>query len=163
MLMPELLAIWIATLSVGTSFCILLFLLPKLIKKRYHTYACLVFILLGFFVYGSYIWCLKHGTHYDSVKTYETYPITHANMNSVYFRYDNNKEIQASYSESYVKLEEPNDNYDNVVVIETDKYKMKWLCYVDRTATTYHIYLTETAYDKLMNGDIIYDEERDKK
>jgi hypothetical protein len=84
------------------------------------------------------------------------YPIEKLTINSVYF----NSGICKSLNESYTIIEEPNEEYNNVVVVETKYYEIQWLFKIHTSGDIYHVYLSDKIYERLQNKEIIYENEK---
>ena len=114
-----------------------------------------IYLSIGFVFFVLFIGSLRvllNSEHLNSTYTYETYPIEELTFNSVSF-----DDTSISLGESYVIVEEPNNEYQNVVVEETENYKIKWFCNVECDNTTYHVYLSEDVYERLQNRSVIYE------
>lgn len=60
--------------------------------------------------------------------------------------------------EASVIIEELNDKYRNVVIVEEEKYTLQWLFKINASSSKYHVYLSEEMYDILQDGDVIYEQ-----
>ncbi len=112
-----------------------------------------VYVLMGVITFALFIHGLivGRGEHLNSTYEYTTYPIEKCTFNSVEF---NN--TSQNLNESYVIVEEPNSEYQNVVVKEKENYEIQWFCRVKWTSNKYHVYLSEDVYERLKDKDVIY-------
>lgn len=123
-------------------------------NKKLPLYLCDIACVLGLIIFISFIICSR-SEHIDSKYTYTEYPIEKMTFDNVYF----NNRGGDSLNESYVIVEEPNDKYQNVVVVEKEEYIIQWFYKVKTTTTKYHIYLSEDVYNRLQDGSTIYEGE----
>lgn len=140
-----------------TSILTLVLVKPELktrCNKKYPLYICDFIIIAGISLYVGFLFNLSTGTHINSSYVYEEFPINRLTTDSVSFGHKN-----YALHNSYTVIEEPTEEYDNVVVVETETYQIQWLCKYNVTGTTYHVYLTEDIYNKYQNSffDVIYE------
>lgn len=91
--------------------------------------------------------------HLDSTFTYIEYPIEKMTLQEVYFDEYN----VVNLKEQWVIVEEPNEKYSNIVLVEKENFKQKWLFFfINYENKTYHIYLTKDIYDRYKSGYVIY-------
>lgn len=149
-------ALLIAIFSPTIGIMIILTLRPYIKKKtnkKLPLHICTLFCVVGLIIYISFLMCFR-GEHLDSTFTNKEYPIDKMTFNSVYF----NNRGGDSLSESWVIIEEPNDKYQNIVLVKTEEFKVKWLfCKINVTNDKYHVYLSEDVYNRLQDGNTIYE------
>lgn len=128
--------------------------IKKRTNKKTPLHICNLILVIGILIYVSLLVCLR-GEHIDSSVSYTEYPIQKLTLSNVYF--DNRDGY--SLNESYVILEDYNNEYENVVVVETEKYMIRWLwfCKIKDEGNKYHVYLSEENYTRLNNGNVIYE------
>lgn len=119
---------------------------------KYKIHICNISCVVGLVIYVSFLLCVSMGTHHDSSVKYTEYPIEKLTFSNVYFNGRNGD----SFNESYVILEEQNDKYRNVVVVETEYYTLNWLFKIKTSSSKYHVYLSEEVYQRFQDGDVIY-------
>lgn len=103
--------------------------------------------------------CSFNNEHLNSVSSFEEYPIEKVTLGKVYF----NGNDGCSFDESYVILEEPNSEYENIVVKEIENFEIKWLIWnVKSNGSIYHVYLSDEVYKRLKNGVVIYESSSDE-
>lgn len=120
-------------------------------NKKYPRHICNILGVIGLALYVSFIICLEEGKYTNPKFTYEEVPIKKLTTTHVYF--DDNSQ---SLNESYVILEEPNAEYNNVVVVETEHYILQWISKIELSGNKYHVYLTDDIYERLQDGTTIY-------
>ena len=120
-------------------------------NKKYLRHICNILGVIGLALYVSFIICLGAGKHTNPKFTYEEVPIEKLTTTHIYF--DDNSQ---SLNESYVILEEPNAEYSNVVVVETEYYILQWISKIELSGSKYHVYLTDDIYERLQDGTTIY-------
>ena len=97
----------------------------------------------------------KFGKQLNLTVFYEEYPIEKlTTYDTVYFN-----GTSQSLAEGYVILEEPNDEYENVVIVKKEQYYLQWLYKIKCSSTTFHVYLSEDVYKlyKQFDDKIIYE------
>lgn len=148
-------AFGIAMIS-GVVGAVMFFLVKPEVKRRtnkkYPKHICNLIGIVGFALYISFLICLTIGKHQNPTFTYEEVPIEKLTATHVYF--DDNSQ---SLSESYVILEKPNEEYSNVVVVETERYILQWISKIELSGNKYHVYLSEDIYNRLQDGSTIYE------
>ena len=92
-------------------------------NKKLPLHICNIVCFIGLIVYISYLISISNGEHLNSVTTFKEYPIERITLNHVYF----NGRGGDSFGEEYVILEEPDDEYQNVVIAEIENYEIRWL------------------------------------
>ncbi len=122
-------------------------------KKKFPLYVCNVLCIIGFAIYISFLFCINVGKHIDSKITYTEYPIQKLTFDNVYF----NDEDGKRFNESYVILEEPDEKYNNVVVVEREKCYIQWIYKFEYTGSMYHVYLSKELYSRFQDGSILYE------
>ena len=120
-------------------------------NKKYPKHICNLIGIIGLALYISFLVCLSIGKHQNPTFTYEEVPIEKLTTTHVYF--DDNSQ---SLNESYVVLEKPNEEYNNVVVVATEHYILQWISKIELSGNKYHIYLSEDIYNRLQDGSTIY-------
>lgn len=123
---------------------------------KYKIHICNISCAVGLVIYVSFLLCASMGTHHNSLIKYTEYPIEKLTLSNVYF----NSRDGDSFNESYVILENPNDKYENVVVVETEYYTLNWLFKIKTSSNKYHVYLSEEVYQRFQDGEIIYKTEK---
>ena len=119
--------------------------------KKLLLHLCNFICAIGFVIYISFIICSRN-EHINQEFTYTEYSIERLTFHDIYFE---NKRY--NLHESNFIIEEPNDRYNNVVVVEKENFIMQWFCKVRRTYTRYHVYLSEEVYDRFQDGNVIYE------
>ena len=146
----------IIAVFLGVIGAMMFFLVKPEVKRRtnkkYPRYICNVLGVMGLASYVSFIICLGVGKHTNPTFTYEEVPIEKLTTTRVYF--DDNSQ---SLNESYVILEEPNEEYSNVVIVETEHYTLKWISKIELSSNKYHVYLSDNIYERLQDGSTIYE------
>lgn len=128
---------------------------PKIKKKTGKNLLpliCDITLASGIIIYISFLICIIKGKHTDVFVKYEKYPIQKLTFSNVYF---NDMECN-SLSEEYVILENPNDKYKNIIVVETEYYTIQWLFKIRTSDSKYHVYLSESVYQRFQDGNVIY-------
>ena len=148
-------AMIMSVISVTVGFFMLL--IKKLDYKRnnapkYKIHICNITCVIGLAIYFRFLICVSVGTHRNSSVKYTEYPIEKLTFSSVYF----NGRDGDSFNESYVILEEHNDKYENVVVVETEYYTLSWIFNIRTSSDKYHVYLSEEVYQRFQDGETIY-------
>lgn len=123
-------------------------------NKKLPLYLCDIACVLGLIIFISFIICSR-SERIDPKYTYTEYPIEKMTFDNVYF----NNRGGDSLNKSYVIVEEPNDKYQNVVVVEKEEYIIQWFYKVKITTNKYHIYLSEDVYNRWQDGSTIYEGE----
>ena len=153
--MNILIALLIAAFSSTIGITAMIIVRPYIKKKtnsKLPLHICTLLFIIGLIIYLSFLICCR-GEHLDSTFTYAEYPIDKITLDYVYF----NDRGGYSLTESYVIIEEPNEEYKNIVLVETEEYKIQWLfCKINTYNNEYHVYLTEDIYDRLQDGNTIY-------
>ena len=150
--MALLIAIFSPTIGIMAMFTLRPYIKKKTSKKL-PLHICTLLCVVGLIIYISFLMCFS-GEHLDSTFAHKEYPIDKMTFNSVYF----NDRGGDSLSESWVIVEEPNDKYQNIVLVETEEFKVKWLfCKINVTNDKYHVYLSEDVYNRLQDGNTIYE------
>jgi hypothetical protein len=112
---------------------------------------CRILCVLSFCVYVSFLFAPTK--HYNSKFYYEEYSIDKVTLSSVYFNNDSKRFGESSN----IILEEPNEEYSNVVIAEYEDYSSYWLLgRIDITVVKYHIYLSKDVYQRYEDGNVIY-------
>lgn len=128
-------------------------------NKKLPLHICNIACVIGLIIYISFLISIANGKHLNSVTTFEEYPIEKVTLSHVYF----NDRSGDSFSESYVVLEDPNDKYQNVVIVETEDYEIQWLfCRINTSSSKYHVYLTNDVYKRFKDGSVIYEDKNSK-
>ena len=154
------LAMIIAILFLVLSMMIIIIIRPYVklnTEKKFLLHICDIVFVIGIAIYFSFLFCAGKGEHLNSDIVYTEYPVQKLTLNNVWF---NDKSY--SLEENYVVLEDYNDQYENVVIVETERYTMQWICKVNVETYEYHIYLSEELsglYNRLQDG-IIYEYEK---
>lgn len=129
--------------------------IKKKTNKKLPLHICTLLCVVGLVIYISFLICLS-GKHINSTFTYTEYPIEKMTISSVYF----NDRGGDNLNESWVIIEEPTDKYQNIVLVEEEEYEIQWLfCKIKSFGSKYHIYLSEDVYNRLQDGNIIYEGE----
>lgn len=140
----------------GVVGAVMFFLVKPEVKRRtnkkFTRHICNLIGIIGLTLYISFLVCLSMGKHQNPTFTYEEAPIEKLTTTHVYF--DDNSQ---SLNESYVILEEPNGEYSNVVIVETEHYTLKWISKIELSGSKYHVYLTDDIYERLQDGSTIYE------
>lgn len=124
-------------------------------NKKLPLHICNIACVIGLIIYVSFLISMANGEHLNSVTTFKEYPIEKVTLSHVYF----NDRGGDSFSESYVVLEEPNDEHQNVVIAETENYEIQWLFYkIKASGNKYHVYLADDIYERYNDGKIIYED-----
>ena len=139
------------------TICITFFMFGKpMIKKKTDKklplYLCDITCILSIIIFISFLICLR-GEHINPQYSYTEYPIEKLTLNTVIF----NDGYKGNLNESYVIIEKPNEEYQNVVICENEKFVVQWFCKVKVYSIKYHVYLSEDVYDRLQDGHIIYE------
>lgn len=148
-------AILIAIAAVVFGLFMIMIVKPKIKAKSNNKlllHICNILFIIGVGVYVSFLICSCKGKHYDSRIEYKEYPIEKVTFSSVYF----DDRGGDGFSESWVILETPNNKYENIVVEETEYYMLNWLFKIKTSSSKYHVYLSEEAYQRFQDGDVIY-------
>ena len=123
-------------------------------NKKLPLHICNIACVIGLIIYISFLISIANGKHLNSVITFEEYPIEKVTLSHVYF----NEGSGHSFSESYVILADPNDEYQNVVIVETEDYETQWLfCRIKTSGSKYHVYLTNDVYKRFKDESVIYE------
>ena len=86
---------------------------------------------------------------------YEEIDIDKLTLHSVYF-----DDMSCDLDDTNVFLEESNEKYNNVVLVEKENYEFQWIFKVKANSKNkYHIYLDENVYKRLNAGLVIYQKE----
>ena len=103
----------------------------------------------------------RHAEHYDNKTLKEEYEIHKLVANGCYIDLNGN-DYKCSFSESFVELKVPRDNFNNVVILEKETWKTKWLGIFEvvHEDIMYNVYLTKEMYDRVLDGNIYFDLER---
>ena len=127
--------------------------------KKLPLHICNIACVIGLIIYVSFLISMANGEHLNSVTTFKEYPIEKVTLSHVYF----NDRDGDSFGESYVILEDPNDKYQNIVIVETEDYEIQWLfSKFKSTGSRYHVYLTDDIYKRLKDGRVIYEDKKYK-
>lgn len=134
-----------------------MFLVKKPDYKRnnapnYKIHICSISCAVGLVIYVSFLLCASIGTHHNSSVKYTKYPIEKLTFSNVYFNGRNG----GSFNESCVILEEQDDRYQNIVVVETEYYTLNWLFKINTSSNKYHVYLSEDVFKRFQDGNVIY-------
>ena len=121
-------------------------------NKKLPLYLCDIACVFGIVIFISYIICSRGG-HINPQYSYTEYPIEKLTFNTVIF----SNGYECNLQEPYVIIEKPNEEYQNVVIYEKEKYIIQWFCKVKMSSIKYHVYLSEDVYDRLQDGHIIYE------
>lgn len=125
-------------------------------NKKLPLHICNVICVIELIICASFLISIVNGKHLNSVATFKEYPIEKVTLSHVYF----NDRGGDSFGESYVVLEEPNDEHQNVVIAETEDYEIQWLfCKIKTSSNKYHVYLADDIYERYNDGNIIYEDE----
>lgn len=147
-------AMIIATISAAVG-CFMFFVKKPDYKRnnapKYKIHICNISCAVGLVIYVSFLLCVTIGTHHNSSVKYTEYPIEKLTFN-VYF----NGRDGDSFNEPYVILEEQDDRYQNIVVVETEYYTLHWLFRIKTSSSKCHVYLSEEVYQRFQDGDVIY-------
>lgn len=119
---------------------------------KYKIHICNISYVVGLVIYISFVLCANLGTHHNPSVKYTEYPIEKLTFSNVYF----NGRDRESFNESYVILEEQDDKYQNVVVVETEYYTLNWLFKIKTSSSKYHVYLSKEIYQRFQDGNVIY-------
>lgn len=122
------------------------------LQKKLPLYICIAICAICITIYVSFLVCAITGEHINSNITYTEYPIQKLTTNNIIYFDDMGKRLD----ESYVILEKPNEAFNNVVVVEKEKYMFQWICKVSTSESKYHVYLSEELYNRLQDGNVIY-------
>ncbi len=150
-------ALIIAIISGTVGACTFILVRPEVKRrnnKQYPKHICTLIGIIGLVVYISLIVCMG-SEHLNSSSTYEETPIEKLTTGRIYFA-----DKECSLDESYAIIEEPNEKYNNVVLIETENYELQWICKIKTEGSRYHIYLSEDIYERLQDGNVIYEREK---
>lgn len=127
--------------------------------KKLPLHICNIACVVGLIIYISFLISISNGKHLNSVITFKEYPIEKVTLSHIYF----NDKDGDSFNESYVVLENPNDKYQNVVIVETEDYEIQWLfCRINTSSSKYHVYLTNDVYKRFKDGSVIYEDKNSK-
>lgn len=129
----------------------LLLIVPGLINRTIKRYIFILIGIVGIAILISFLICM-YGKHPIYSSEYKEVPIEKLTTERVYF-----EDKEYSLSEPYIIIEEPDKQHNNVVVIEKNYYIMQWIYKVKLTGNKYHIYLSEESYQRLQDGEIIYE------
>lgn len=122
-------------------------------QNKLPLYICNIIFIIGIIIYISFLACMLRGKHINSNIAYTEYPIQKLTLNNVYF--DDKK---CSFDESsYMILEEPDEDFANVVIKEKEEYEIQWFFKVKTSDSKYHVYLSKELYDRLQDGNVIYE------
>ena len=103
------------------------------------------------------MFCIMHNTEFDIKPTsYEHFPIEKLTATKIYF----NNESHFINDSSIITIEEPNINYENVVIVENQNYDIYIPWKVNFNNKKYHVYMSEDTYYRFNNSEIIYERER---
>ena len=145
-------AISLAMVGVGVLMIPKKWVVKKIGKKAWFLISSVLFVI-GFAIYSSFL-CSFDNEHLNSVSSFEEYPIEKVTLEKVYF--DGNDGW--NFDESYVVLEEPSSEYENIVVKETENFEIKWLFWnVKYNGSICHVYLSDEVYKRFKNGVVIYE------
>lgn len=150
-------ALIIVIISGTVGGCTFMLVRPEVKRrssKKYPKHICTLIGIIGLAVYISFLMCMG-GEHLNSSSTYEEVPIEKLTTGRIYFA-----DKECSLNESYAIIEEPNEKYNNVVLIETESYELQWICRIRTEGSKYHIYLSEDTYRRLQDGNVIYEREK---
>ena len=148
-------ALLIALFSPVIGLLFVLIVKPEIKKrtnKKIPPQICNLTFVIGILIYISLLVSLR-SEHLDSSVSYTEYPIQKLTFSKVYF----DDRDGYSLNESYVILEDCNSEYENVVVVETEKYMIQWFYKIKDEGNKYHVYLSEENYTRLNNGNVIYE------
>ena len=153
MIISELLLIILTV--VFSAICLIMVTVCTLKKVRILFWG---FFSLFFIIMISFCINNVYAARYEECINYETYTITKLVANSCYIETDNGN-LRLPFSENYVLLEEPKEEYDNVVEKEYKTWKTNWLGFIKvlHEDYYYHVYLTEDMYDRVNDGDVYFD------
>lgn len=137
-----------------TFFCIRPIVKSKC-NKKILTFVCYIVSILGISLYFSFLILCVTGEHLNSSSTYEEIDIDKLTLHSVYF-----DDMSCDLDDTTVFLEEPNEKYNNIVLVEKENYEFQWIFKVKANSKNkYHIYLDENVYKRLNAGLVIYQKE----
>lgn len=148
-------AVLVAIAAVIFGTFMIMIVKPKIKEKsksKLLLHICNILFVIGLGVYISFLICSCKGKHYDSRIEYKEYQIEKVTFSNVYF----NGRVGDSFNESYVILENPNDKFKNVVVVETEYFTLNWLFKIKASSSKYHVYLSEDVFDRFQDGSVIY-------
>ena len=147
-------SIIIACISGTIGLSSLLLMAPDIINgtiSKRKKYIRILIGIIGLAMFISFLIC-AYGDHPGSSSEYKEVPIEKLTTNRIYF-----EEKEYSLSESYIIIEEPDRQHNNVVVIEKNNYVVQWIYKFKSTSSKYHVYLTEETYERLRDGNMIYE------
>ena len=120
-------------------------------NKKLPLYLCDVTCILGIVIFISFLICSR-GEHINPQYSYTEYQVEKLTFSTVYFNDGN----ESNLNESYVIIENPDEEYQNVVIYEKEEYIIQWFCKVKMSSIKYHVYLSEDVYNRLKDGNTIY-------
>ena len=137
-----------SAITVGRSY------IKSKTQNKLPLYMCNTIFIIGMIIYISFVICGENAELINSNIACGKYPIQKLTLTNVYF---NNSSY--NFNESpYVILEEPNEDFVNVVIEEKDEYIAHWFFKIKINSNKYHVYLSRELYDRLQDGNVIYEE-----
>lgn len=148
-------AIIIASLpiSIGTTM-LLMRINPDFNKlffnKKYKKNLSILGVILGILIFLSFI--IMNNIKFNVETTYAEFPIDKLTTKSIY--YNNNL---CNIDEINIIIEEPTPNFNNNIIIKTQKWDTYWLWKIPHESKTYYLFLSNDVYYKFYNNYIIFE------
>lgn len=147
-------SIIIAGISGTIGFILLALLIPELMYgtiNKCKKNICILISIIGIAIFISFLICV-YGNRPVYSSEYKEVPIEKLTIDRVYF-----EDEEYSLGEPYIIIEEPDNQHNNVIVIEKNNYIVQWIYKIKLTGIKYHVYLTEETYERLQDGNMIYE------
>lgn len=147
-------SIIIAGISGIIGFILLALLIPELMYgtiNKCKKNICILISIIGIAIFISFLICV-YGNRPVYSSEYKEVPIEKLTIDRVYF-----EDEEYSLGEPYIIIEEPDNQHNNVIVIEKNNYIVQWIYKIKLTGIKYHVYLTEETYERLQDGNMIYE------